>query len=112
MHASKDSMWWVEEEIFGVCMGSEQGLSSSDFQLGLFSSVNQIADATLESWFFFIAIWFAVIYHSGLKEKRETIIRKWKIADCLPRKIMYIERKRGRESKLKYKITRLKKTFF
>jgi hypothetical protein len=25
MHASKDSMWWVEEEIFWVCMATKQG---------------------------------------------------------------------------------------
>jgi hypothetical protein len=25
MHVFKDSMWWVEEEIFWDCMGSKQG---------------------------------------------------------------------------------------
>jgi hypothetical protein len=30
MHASKDSMWRVEEEIFWVCMASERGLECLD----------------------------------------------------------------------------------
>jgi hypothetical protein len=31
MHASKDLMWWVEEEIFWVGNGSEHGLTHVDF---------------------------------------------------------------------------------